>query len=277
MNWFESLWHNETSKDIIIGILSSILASIIVLFSQSFVNIITFVLTKKFILYKLWRWNNPKRMFIVSGSINKLSEITSAILTGLDAEAAHRLIATAHMLYPEAEIEHVYSSDSNLFSQEYYRENLIIVGGPINNKCSQYFLKRYVSIVEFIDDDDQYFKIKFQNKIYTPTENIDFGLIVRDINPLNRFNKSKSILLVAGCDSFGGLAAAKVIDYYRDVTLETQKKLFYSIYRHLFKSKNYLALISCEKLGETVTNISLVDFHIIADNKLIPKDYEQNK
>ncbi len=274
MEGFESFGNHETIKDILIGIFSSILASILVLFLQSFVNIITFVLTKKYVLYKLWRWNNPKKLFIVSGSINKSAEITTAILSGLDAEAAHRLIATAHLLYPKAEIEHVYSSSSNLFSPEFYKGNLVMVGGPINNKCSQDFLKRYDTIIKFIDDDYQYYKIKFFDKIYSPTDNIDYGLIIRDINPYNCFNNSKHIIIVAGCDSFGGLAAAKVIDYYRDHTLKTQNKLFYTINKHLFKRKNYMALISCEKLGETVTNISLVDFHIITKNERVGLDYE---
>lgn len=276
MKWYELLWQNENIKDIVIGILSSILASIIVLLSQSFVNIITFVLTKKFILYKLWRWNNPKKIFVVSGSITNLTDITSAILTGLDAEAAHRLIATAHMLYPKSEIQHVYSSDSSLFPPESYKENLIIVGGPINNYCSHFFLKRYSSIVEFIDDNDQYYKIKFKNRIFIPTENIDYGLIIRDINPVNRFDKSKSIILIAGCDSSGGLAAAKIIDYYRDDNLVTQKKLFYTLYKNIFKTKNYLALIMCEKLGETVTNISLIDLHLITANERVASQNGQN-
>lgn len=258
-------WFNNNFETILGGLLISILASIIVLLLQSFVNVITYTLTKKFILFKIWRWNSPKKLIVVSGSIDKSNEVTSAILSGLDAEAAHRLIATAHLLYNKAEIEHTYSSSSNLFSPEYYKENLIIVGGPINNKCSQDFLSRYRQVVDFIDDDDEYYKIKFLNKIHTPTQNTDFGIIIRDLNPMNRFNKRKNILLVAGCDSFGGLAAAKVIDYYRDDTLKTQRKLFYTIYKNLFRRKNYIALISCEKLGETVTNISLVDFHIITD------------
>jgi len=277
MKIFELFWLNETNKDVLIGIFSSIIASILVLSLQSFVNIITFVVTKKYVLFKLWRWNNPKKLFIVSGSINKSAEINSAILSGLDAEAAHRLIATAHLLYPKSEIEHVYSSNSNLFSPEFYKGNIVMVGGPVNNKCSQDFLKRYDSIVKFIDDDYQYFKIKFFEKLYTPNDSIDYGLIIRDINPYNCFDKSKHIIIVAGCDSFGGLAAAKVIDYYRDDTLKTQNKLFHTINKQFFKRKNYMALISCEKLGETVTNISLVDFHIITKNERLGLNYEPNK
>lgn len=267
MKGFE--WFYNNIETILIGLLSSILASIIVLFSQSFVSVIIYLLTKRFILFKIWCFKNPQTIIVVSGDINKSQpDITTAILSGLDAEAAHRLIATAHLLYPKTNIEHVYSSSSILFSPEYYKENLIIVGGPINNTCSFDFLNRYKSIVEFLDNDEEdYYLIKFHDKLYTPTNNTDFGIILRDINPMNNLNKHKNIILIAGCDSFGGLAASKIIDYYRDDTLVTQKKLFFKIYRNIFKKKNYIALISCEKLGNTVTNISLVDFHIITNDK----------
>lgn len=252
------IWMKSYKNDIGINLIAGMLASIIVLTLQIFVKSISIMLVSffelKWKLRILWQINKPKRLYIVSGAIEGVSEyVKSVVLAGADAEAANTLIGTTGLLFPETEIRHVYSS---YFVKEFYKEHLIIVGGPINNSCTAAAFEFLMEDISFSKDFEMVVDgLKFET-IYDKKNNPikDYGAVIRTNNP---FDSTKDILLVVGCDTYGVLAAAMLISSMPDAKLA--RKLLYKklgLKRYFFK-QNFIAIVGCNVLGNNIGDISL--------------------
>ncbi len=249
------------------NIVSGIVASVIVLLLQVIVKTLSMILsaflTIRWRLKLIWRIDNPQRIYVVSGAIEEVSEkVKSVVLAGSDAEAASICIGTSGLLYPEAEVKHVYSSS---FTREFYKEHLIVVGGPVNNTCTAAIINHIKEDVSFTDDfemlvSDQVFETNYDEND-RPTK--DYGAIIRINNP---YDHQRDIILVVGCDTYGVLAAAMLISSRNDSQLARkalQKKLGFK--KYLFK-QNFIAVVECGVLGDDIGNISLKYFKNIKKN-----------
>ncbi len=109
------------------NILTGIIASFIVLALQSsanaFATVFSNIVLQRYRLSKLWCFPRCDRIYIISGSLEGVSqEVRNVILAGPDSDAASSAIATLGMLYPKTEIRHVYSSN---FSADFAKFDFI--------------------------------------------------------------------------------------------------------------------------------------------------------
>ena len=246
-------WLKKHSNEININVIAGIVASGIVLLLQGFVRTVSLILaafiTLKWRLRILWRIDKPNRIYVVSGAITAVNEyVKSAILAGPDAEAASTLIGTAGLLYPEAEIKHVYCSS---FAKDFYKEHLIVVGGPVNNSCTAAALEYIKEHIYFNEDLQMVLPNQVFECTYDSTDHPirDYGAVIRINNP---FDYTKDIILAVGCDTHGVLAAALLISSRRDskhFRRVLQKEL--GIRKYLGK-QNFIAVVECEVLGNDI-------------------------
>lgn len=255
-------WLLDNSKDININIIAGLVASFIVLVFQTFVRSISLIIasffTLRYQLKILWQFRKPERIFVVSGSIETPLDIKTAILAGPDADAANTLIATLGLIYPDADIHHVYSS---AFPKELYKENLVVVGGPINNSCSRDVLDQLKKEAYFDEFALVIGKDKFEAVYDAKDEPLsDFGLIIRTVNP---FDCTKDLILVAGCDTHGVLGAATSISLKSDaISTRKQLKSLLGIRYYLLKT-NYIVVTKCNVLGNDISGLDVIKFKII--------------
>lgn len=250
--WIVSNWTN---------ILAGIVASIIVLTLQVVVRALSLALaalvTLRWRLKLLWRLGKIQRVYVVSGAISGVSDdVQSAILAGPDATAASTLIAMAGLLYPKAEISHVYSSS---FPRDLYKEHMIVVGGPVNNICTATIFQFIGNHISFTDD----FEMIFSEVTYETTYDDDdkpirdHGAIIRIDNP---FDPSKNIIMAVGCDTYGVLAAALLISTRPDAR-RARAKLFRRLgFRKYFRPQRYIAVVGCDIIGNDIGQVWLRDF-----------------
>lgn len=243
-------------------IFTGVVASLIVLALQAFVRAVSIALaaivTIKWRLRPIWGFKTPGNIHIVSGSIENVSEgVRAAILAGPDADAASTIIAATGLLYPEAHVRHFYSSH---FLRDLWSENLIIVGGPVNNSCARGILDQYKDKESPIFDGftlvsptgKRYETIYDEQDV--PIK--DFGVLMRAVNP---FDKSKDMLLMAGCDTYGVLAAAKLASHERFVR-GAQKSLQKTLgFRRYLGGSDFVAVVECTVLENDIANLVVLE------------------
>jgi len=255
LKWFTSNGSN---------ILASVVAAAIVLgfqiISRAASLALAVLVTLRWSLRLLWRLRDPGRVYVVSGAITNVSEeVKSVILAGPDAIATSTLIATVGLLYPKAEVRHVYSST---FARDSYKDHLVVVGGPVNNTCCSDLLAHISTKCSFGENlefvvpclSNQTYEAAYDQE-QNPIK--DYGAVIRMVNP---FDKSKDVLLVVGCDTFGVLAAAMLISSRPDAKearVQLRKRLGL---RKYFRRENYIAIVECDVLGNDIGCVSLKDF-----------------
>jgi len=143
-------WLTKNAEAILVGVV----ASLLVLFGQSTVRTVSLaiaiLITRRWHLRLLWRFGAPQHVVVVSGAVEGVTDVVrSAILAGPDAHAANIMLSATEDLYPKCEVRHVYSSS---FPPELYKEDLIVVGGPINNSCTAAILRRLHGQLDFRND-----------------------------------------------------------------------------------------------------------------------------
>lgn len=258
-------WLSAIQDDVLINLVAGLLASAIVLVSQTLVRstslVIAALFTVKYQLSQLWGFRKPQRVFVVSGAIglHVPPEVQTAIIAGPDADAASIIIATLGLLYPNAEIHHVYSSS---FPREQYKENLVVVGGPVNNQCSKEMLE-YVA--QWFSYDSEFHmvlgEILFET-CYGETETAvrDYGAVIRVANP---YNDTKDVIIVSGCDTHGVLAAATLLSSRKDgaaARKEVKRKLGIGLRS---RPLDYIAVVECAVLGNDIGHIKEKEVQIL--------------
>lgn len=208
----------------------------------------------------LWRMRSPRRIVVVSGAIHGVGKaVKSVVLAGPDADAANALVATAALLYPKAEIQHVYSST---LPPELYKENLVVVGGPVNNKCAAAVLEQAAENISFKNR----FDLVVSGTAYETTCDRsgrplrDHGAILRIANP---FDESKDIVLTAGCDTYGVLAASMTISPKSEAADARERLLTRIRSRKRLGVLDYVAVVDCDVLGNDVGNVRLRAFRAV--------------
>jgi hypothetical protein len=249
-------WIYVYQSEIYINLVAGLLASFIVLTFQTLVRTVSLILasifTIKFRLFQVWQIKKPQRIFVVSGAIGFQVpvEVQTAILAGPDADAASTVIATLGLLYPDVEIQHVYSST---FPLESYKENLVVIGGPINNSCTAIFME-HIKDKAFYNAEFELVlgESKFTTQYDGDRAEKDFGSVIRMQNP---FNHSKDVIIVSGCDTHGVLAAATLISSRNEANRarnNLRKALGIKTY---FQPQDYIAVVECVVLGNDIGHI----------------------
>lgn len=251
-----SQWFKTNSGNIYSGIL----ASFIVLALQSATRVASAlaleILHIRWRLELLWCLRKPTRVYVVSGAIKGVSEeIKGVVLAGPDAEASSTMLATVGLLYPTAEVRHVYSSS---FPQELYKETLVVVGGPLNNACAATLL-RSIGTLSFNTDFQMILPdAKYEGSYEGEATVHDIGAIVRVRNP---FDPSKDVLLTVGCDTYGVLAAALTMSSRIDA-VSARRELHRGLgWQKYLRRPSYIAIVECDVLGNDVGSIKLSSVH----------------
>lgn len=246
--------------DNISNIFAGVVASLIVLAGQGTVRTVSLVLAElirlKYRLRKLYRFKHPMRIYIVSGAVKGVSEeVKAAILAGPDARAASLLGATASLLYPDSEVLYVHSSS---FPRDSYKENMIIVGGPVNNSCTSDIMDSFEVLPKFSDEFELILPTGERfTPIYDQNDNCkrDYGAIISVNNP---FDPTRSVVLIVGCDTYGVLAAAMVLST-RQECYKPRKALLSALgIGTLLLSRSFFAVFECDVLGNDVGAIRYV-------------------
>jgi hypothetical protein len=244
------------------NILSGIIASFIVLVLQSSANVAATVFAnivlQRYRLSKLWCFPRCDRVYVISGSLEGVSqEVRNVILAGPDSDASSSAIATLGMLYPKTEIRHVYSSN---FSADFAKDNICVIGGPVNNQISKQLLTFFKGKITFDNNDNL---IAF-GKTYSPEYGlddkctIDYGILIQVSNPL--FSDARTIAFM-GCETFGVLAASLAASNRldgREARREIERRLGFS---RFFRRPSYVAVVSCNVLDNDIVGIRLEDIH----------------
>ena len=200
-------WLQGNSSNILAGIVSSLIVLGLQTFSRVVSLVIAAFLVFKWRLRTIWRFRDPKRIYVVSGAVTGVSEhVKSVVLAGPDAEAVSALIATAGLLYPGADIRHVYSST---FSRDLWKEHLIVVGGPVNNACAAAILEQVKSDISFKD-----FDLLCGDSVWS-TENSEAETVIKDAGAVSSGSRplrfDERVMLTMGCETFEVSAAAALI------------------------------------------------------------------
>lgn len=254
--WFQALpsWVTTNSDSILAGILSSVIVILLQSIAIGLGLAIASALALKWRLRTIWRLRNPQFAFVLSGSIADVSEdVRSVILAGPDADAASKIVATLGLLYPAARLRHAYSSG---FPTEMYKETIICVGGPLHNRSTKQLLSNFPTI-RF----DEFSLIAPDNNIYeteyddadVPIE--DYGLIIRARNP---YDEVHDVIILAGCDTYGVLAAALAISAdpgAKRIRRQLARNLGFA---RFYKAVAFAAVVRCAVLENDVAKIELV-------------------
>ncbi len=241
----------NNSDVIILGIIASILTILLQTVVKVVSNTTTYILTLRWNLRRLFSFVNKEDIYVISGSINEETNKGIALLMGPDASAAANLYQTTEDIYPDSKVKHIYSTTNQSL---YIDENIVSVGGPVHNMCTESLMKHLKSIV-FFDENDA---LNYNGQIYSKSETLDedYGLIIRMINP---FATTRKALIIAGCGSHGVLAASILFNKTRkfgDVQKDFKKKI--GFFNRLL-NKNFIAIVRCRMIGNDVSDITFID------------------
>lgn len=261
-------WITDNFNSIVTGMV----ASVIVLLSQSLVRAIALLIaswvSRSLSLSPIWGFHSSDGIYVISGTIDEVSEeIRGAILMGPDADAANESIATIRFLRSKVRIFRFYSPK---YPNELLRENLISVGGPINNYVTSKLMSSVSDLVSF---EEFILKNNVSNETYETeyededekTAIQDYGLILKLPSP---YAQNTDVLVLAGCDTYGVLAAARAISLHPDgkrTVRQILRKLGPLLY---FKNNYYFGIFRCDVIGNDIGNIKLMDFQKIKSSFL---------
>lgn len=192
------------------SILAGIVSSAIVLIAQIGVGVLIRVLSDavlhRSLCRRIWGFRKPKRIYLVSGSVDALADGETAFLSGPSADAAALIRVSLSMLYPGVEVIQTYAPT---MSHDLYGSNIVTVGGPINNRVTRDFLSDELGGLRFQGLNLVGKQAEYQLGSNDPAVGrVDYALIV---NRPSLFNREARWIVVAGCDSGGVLAGAEAL------------------------------------------------------------------
>lgn len=257
---------SNNSGAIIVGIVSSIIVILLQTSVRTSSILLATWLGKGSTLAPIWGFYDAPRIYVVSGSIIGMSSARQAVLMGPDADAANESISTLRFLRPNTELIREYSPGH---PEEQLRENAVSIGGPTNNIVTRRLMKTVWDRISFQDDEGSSRLVeKFSaatvayEASYDDNDAIqtDYGLILKIPNP---FDNSAEVLILAGCDTPGVLAAARSISLHPDgrrMTKTIRKRLGRFAY---FRKNYFVAIVRCDVIGNEVGKLDLVKFHLL--------------
>jgi len=231
--------------------------------AKSFIDFIR----KRRPFYRIWRLDQDVTTYMVTGSID-LKALTGTqiflapTMAAGDIDAFVEIISSLRLLYPKARIERFFSEE---FPERNMDENIVTIGGPKWNTVTRHLLRSSDSPLTF----DGYFLVDEITGQRHETEEdetqiyVDYGLILRMRNPYDRKN---NFVLLAGCDTFGVLAAAKCMSSLSSFGYATIKTIDRQLGR-FFRKPHFGAIVRCDIIGAKVTNIELIALYEIGYDK----------
>lgn len=248
MNFISLLYKNFDT--IILGIIASALTIMLQVVVKIVSNFITYVITLRWTLRRLFSFTNKEDIYVISGSIDDKINNGIALLMGPDASAAANLHRTLEDIYLDSKIKHIYST---VYQSMYIDENIVSVGGPVHNTCTEYLMKHLTSLVYFDEND----ALHFNGNTYVKSleDEIDYGLIIRLKNP---FDTTKKALIIAGCGSHGVLAASMLFNKskkFNSIKKDFKKKFGLKNY---ILNKDFVAIVQCNIIGNDISGITFV-------------------
>ncbi|VVB84921.1 Uncharacterised protein [uncultured archaeon] len=248
MSFIDYLYKN--SDTIILGIIASTLTIMLQIAVQTVSNFITYFITLRWYLRRLFSFADKDDIYIVSGSIDDETTSGIALLRGPDASAAANLHRTLEDIYNDSKIKHMYSTNNQSI---YIDENIVSVGGPVHNSCTKDLMKHMKSLVYFDEND----ALHVNSHIYTKSvdDEIDYGLIIRAKNP---FATTKKALIIAGCGSHGVLAASMLFNKtkkFKEIQKDFEKNFGFT--NHIL-NKDFIAVVRCNMIGNDISAITFI-------------------
>ena len=244
----------DHKDSLIVGVIASLIAISLQIGVKVAANTITYFLTSRIRLRRLYSFKAKTSIYVVSGSVDRAIAEDVAFLAGPDATAAATIIQSLRVIYEGSNTKHYYATRQYL---AIVNENLIAVGGPLHNSCTKQMLENISKEVYFDENDNLIF---FGNPYAKSLDSgVDYGLVVRHNNP---FSPDKEVIILAGCGSHGVLAASMLFE---------QSKRFIHIYKDFKKkrgwygnlvNKDFLMLLKCHMTGNEVSNLTIEDLRV---------------
>ncbi|MFE0519386.1 hypothetical protein [Streptomyces sp. NPDC058954] len=230
------------------GLVAGVISSFIVIVLQFSITtasrIVADMVGRRWPTRSIWRFKNPRRIYVVSGSIESITDPAgTAFLAGPDAEAVAVVRVALSVLYPKAEIVHTYAPS---LSRDLYNANIVAVGGPVNNRCTRDFLLQIPDAPKYENLDLVTSARRYSLEPITEQNpaRTDYGLVISTVNP---FSESARWVIISGCDTSGVLAAATVLSPLRE-TARCRSEIRRKIQR--FRGpKGYAAVVSTLAIG----------------------------
>ena len=245
------------------SILSNLTANLIWLVLGGIVTIMARYFHVVFPTKQLWGLFEPDKAIICTATTKVDAGKYLRPSTGIgQLKAITHIVTSLNKAYKNFDYKNI------LFSEETIKQDIendiILLGGPKNNKITELFFKNFDYYNLVLQDGEEDSAIYWQktNKIYRGTiENgkvrKDFGIIIK-MNNLFSTDKNTKILLFSGCHTYGTIAAARYFCDYLHKDLKWKKK------------KNYILLLSCDVIDDYPVKIKLED-KIFLTEKLMRK------
>lgn len=237
----------ENIDSLIIGVSASLIAIMLQIFVKVSVETISYFITSRLIIRKLFSFSLSKKIFVVSGSIQQANNLS--LLASPDADAAANIVSAIKDVFPKTQLIRYYTT-KNTFS--ILNENIVTIGGPVHNTCTMQMFKNLDIGVNFDSNDN----IVFDGNIYSKSlpNRTDYGLVIRTNNP---FSTSKKLIIIAGCGSHGVLAGSLLFDKNKEF-----KKLFSDfkskrLFINRLLNKNFIVLIKCKMTDNYISNLEI--------------------
>jgi hypothetical protein len=252
-----SQWLARNTNSLVTGAIGSLLAVVLQTTVMVVASTLTYFLTFRMRLRRLLDIETTtKEIILVSGSVDGLSGPGIAFLAGPDASAAVILMKSLESVYPRARIRHQYcGKKASLCGLD---EDLVTIGGPVFNGCTNHILKSFLSRIHFDDHD----RLISGTTVYECSEisERDYGVVLRVQNPMAT---SKKAIVVAGCGSNGVLAASMVFEQgNRFAGLRKSFARKRGFWNGLL-NRDFLAVIECNIVGNTISNVSVLEVDTI--------------
>lgn len=198
-------WLSSHSDAIIAGCISSAIVLGLQIFVPTTSQALYDLVMRRWAAKRVWGFRKPDQIYIVSGSIKEMTtDDGTAFLAGPDAEAVAVVTVALQLLFPKAKLVRLFSPG---FSKDLYGNDLVTVGGPVNNSCTAAYLDA-LNVGARFENLDLVTPAKRYEIAAGKDGTTDYGLIISAQNP---YATDRRCIVVAGCDTHGVLAAANTL------------------------------------------------------------------
>lgn len=239
-------------SDLLIGILASVIASIVFYILGLITNSI--IKTMKFSSFRrIWKpfLSNKECTIILTSRSGELPRSTPKIsfTEMLSYTALHEKLSFLGIT--------LIAKNSHIPLDSIKEDNLILLGGSYANEISRHFLSKIKTTQPFIikaSDTNEYF-VKTSTSEYYP-ELGDDGRLVKDYAVImrcaNPYNTDNSVLIIMGCHGYGTYGGVLMITY----------KAYAETIVHSIKDRDFVMLVEFELSGNSIIGQKVVEFYL---------------
>jgi len=247
-------WVKANSSPLILGIVSSVVAAILVLLGQPIARLFYELLVGRRMFKRLYKMGGSEEIVFVSGNVEedvKPDFNFKTIIAGPDATAMIEVLGSFRFVYPKKGLRTYFSTE---IAERDLKLSLVSIGGPVFNKIT----RRILTKLDVVGFEDYTLVVKGNNRryAYEAEEEEDNGTVIRDygivLNTWNPLEESSRLILVMGCDTYGVLAAARTVSCVESLKNRVARKVAKKL---PLPHKEYLVVVEAEVLGEEVGNV----------------------